>query len=280
MAHESQFVQAGWLANHLVDPAVVIIDCRFELTRPDVGRGAYAAGHIPGAFYFDLEGDMSGPKQAHGGRHPLPDLAAFAAKVGNAGIDGSVTVVAYDGQKGSNAARLWWMLRYLGHPRTLVLDGGWTAWREGGYPVSSEAPRRSPRTFTPRPRPGLLVGLDELRRRMGGGGVRVVDSRAPERYRGEVEPLDPVAGHIPGAANLPWTDNVDGTGHLKPIEWLKERFAGLASPPAEVIVYCGSGVTACANLMAMEEAGLSGARLYLGGWSDWCSYPENPVAKE
>jgi len=279
MVHESQFVQAGWLAEHLHDPSVVIVDCRFELTKPDAGGAAYAAGHIPGAVYFNLEGDLSGPKQAHGGRHPLPDLAAFTTTVGNAGIDDDATVVAYDDQRGSNAARFWWMLRYLGHPRILVLDGGWTAWRQGGYPVSTEVPRRSPRIFTPRLRSECLVDLDEVRRRMGRRSVRMIDSRAPERYRGEVEPLDPVAGHIPGAENLPWTDNIDDRGYLKPIERLKERFAGLESP-AEVIVYCGSGVTACANLMAMEEAGLSGAVLYLGGWSDWCSYPENPVVKE
>jgi len=191
-----------------------------------------------------------------------------------------VTVVAYDDQRGSMAARLWWMLRYLGHDRGKVLNGGWSAWRRGGFPTTVEVSPRAPRTFVPRIRPELLVDLDELRRRLTRGNVHLVDSRAPERYRGEIEPLDPVAGHIPGAANVPWTDSQDQQGTLKPVAVLQQHFARVHAGAESPIVYCGSGVTACANLLAMEEAGIGGAVLYLGGWSDWCSYPDNPVAKE
>jgi len=278
MAGKSNLVTAAWLAEHLSDPSVIVADCRFDLAQPGAGVLHYRRGHIPGAVYLDLESDLSGPKQAHGGRHPLPDIQAFSQKMGALGIDAGVTVVAYDAQQGSNAARLWWMLRYLGHGWVKVLDGGWTAWVGGGHPVTAALPVPTPRAFAPRARPELLVELEELRRRRR-EGVRLIDSRAPERYRGEVEPLDPVAGHIPGAGNLPWTENVDERGKLKPVPALAERLGGLRGDEKPPVVYCGSGVTACVNLLAMEEAGIRGAVLYLGGWSDWCSYAENPVAR-
>ena len=276
---ESNLATVEWLAEHLSHPLVVVADCRFDLAQPGAGALHYRQGHIPGAVYLDLEADLSGPKQTHGGRHPLPDIQAFSRKLGAAGIDAEVTVVAYDAQQDSNAARLWWMLRYLGHGRVKVLDGGWTAWVGGGHPVTAALPVAVPRAFVPRVRPELLVELEDLHGRQRRGGVRLIDSRAPERYRGEVEPLDPVAGHIPGAANLPWTENVDKQGKLKPVRALAERFGILRGDEAPPVVYCGSGVTACVNLLAMEEAGIGGAALYLGGWSDWCSYPQNPVAK-
>ncbi len=278
MVGESNLVTVEWLAEHVSDPSIVVADCRFDLAQPRAGAMHYRQGHIPGAVYLDLEADLSGPKQAHGGRHPLPDMQTFSRRLGAVGIDAEVTVVAYDAQQGSNAARLWWMLRYLGHGRVKVLDGGWTAWVEGGHPVTTALPAAAARVFVPRPRPELLLELEELRRRQRRGGVRLIDSRAPERYRGEVEPLDPVAGHIPGAGNLPWTGNIDEQGKLKPVPALADRFEVLRGE-GKPVVYCGSGVTACVNLLAMEEAGISGAVLYLGGWSDWCSYPENPVAK-
>jgi len=280
MADERNVVDAEWLARRLGDPTVVIADCRFDLAKPQAGLAEYRRAHVPGAVYLDLEADLSGPKAAHGGRHPLPDPAVFGRALGSAGIDQHVTVVAYDDQHGSMAARLWWMLRYLGHDRVKVLNGGWSAWRRGGYPTTAEVSPRAPRTFVARIRPELLVDLDELRRRLTRGGVCLVDSRAPERYRGEIEPLDPVAGHIPGAANVPWTDNQDQQGALKPVAVLRQQFDRLNAGTEPPIVYCGSGVTACANLLAMEEAGIRGAVLYLGGWSDWCSYPDNPVARE
>lgn len=278
MDHSRNLVTPAWLAAHVADPAVVIVDCRFDLTNPRAGREAYDRAHIPGAVHLDLERDLSGPKAPHGGRHPLPEMSRFAEKIGRVGIDERVVVVAYDAQNGSFAARLWWMLRYLGHDRVQVLNGGWQAWQRGGFPTTADVPTTMSRRFVPKLRSGVLVDIDDLRARLKRSGARLVDSRTPERYRGNVEPLDPVAGHIPGAVNLPWTDNQDETGAMKPVADLRRRFAGLREGDAQPIVYCGSGVTACANLLAMEEAGLADAVLYVGGWSDWCSYPDNPVA--
>ncbi len=276
MTERRNLVDVGWLAQHLDDPSVLIADCRFELGKPDAGRAAYDDAHIAGAVYLDLERDLSGPTRTHGGRHPLPDRDAFCRTLGALGVDGTVTVVAYDVPQAAVAPRLWWMLRYLGHGRVHVLDGGWPAWRAAGLPVSRDIPRPSARRFVPHPRPDLAVDVQAVRRAAAEGGARLVDSRAPERYRGEVESLDPVAGHIPGAVNLPWTETLDERGRLKPRAALAERFRSLGG--GDVVVYCGSGVTACANLLAMDEAGVSGARLYPGSWSDWCSYPDNPVA--
>lgn len=279
MTERRNLIDVPWLARHLDDPAVVIVDCRFDLAKPEAGRAAYGEAHVPGAAYLDLDRDLSGLKQAHGGRHPLPDRDAFCEKLGWLGIDGTVTVAAYDTPLAgvTPAARLWWMLRYLGHDRVYVLDGGWPAWLASREPVSREIPSRAARRFVPHPRRELAVDVERVRRIAADGGAHLVDSRAPERYRGEVEPLDPVAGHVPGAVNLPWTEILDAQGRLKPRAALVERFGGLGG--GEVVVYCGSGVTACANLLAMEEAGLLGARLYPGSWSDWCSYPDNPVAR-
>jgi thiosulfate/3-mercaptopyruvate sulfurtransferase len=276
MTARRNLVETEWLARHFDDPSVAIADCRFELAKPGAGRAAYDDAHIPGAVYLDLERDLSGPKRAHGGRHPLPDRDVFCRTLGALGIDDSVTVVAYDVPQAAVAPRLWWMLRYLGHDRVRVLDGGWPAWRAAGLPVSREAPRRPARRFVPHPRPELAADVEGVRRIVAEGGARLVDARAPERYRGEVEPLDPVAGHVPGAVNLPWNETLDERGRLKPKAALMERFGGLGG--AGAVVYCGSGVTACANLLAMDEAGLSDARLYPGSWSDWCSYSDNPVA--
>jgi thiosulfate/3-mercaptopyruvate sulfurtransferase len=278
MNRESNLVSADWLARRIGDADLVVVDCRYDLMRPEAGREQYAEGHVPAAFHLDLDTDLSGRKQAHGGRHPLPDIDAFCRKAGSIGIGDTTTVVAYDGQNGG-AARLWWMLRYLGHRSVRVLDGGWSAWRDGHYPVSREVPVPVERAFVPRLRVGDAVDLAELNQ-LRREGVRLVDSRTPERYRGEVEPVDPVAGHIPEAANLPWTDNIDEKGFLKPVEALRRRFGNVREGSGDLVVYCGSGVTACVNLLAMDEAGISGARLYVGGWSDWCSYRQNAVARE
>lgn len=278
MRGSTNLVTAEWLAGRLGDPAIVIADCRFDLAKPDAGRAEYAREHIPGAVYLDLETDLSAPKADHGGRHPLPAIESLARLFGRAGIDGSTTVIAYDAQNNCMAARLWWMLRYLGHDAVGVLDGGWSAWRRAGHPTTADVHPVAQRVFVPRVRTEMLVDMAGLRRRMSGRGGRLVDSRAPERYRGEVEPLDPVAGHIPGAINLPWTENQDDGGMLKPIEVLRQRFTAIGSE--QPIVYCGSGVSACSNLLAMDEVGIKNAVLYAGSWSDWCSYPENPVAKK
>ncbi|HLW47809.1 MAG TPA: sulfurtransferase [bacterium] len=273
----SHLVEIGWLARRLDDASVVAVDCRFELANRDAGRAAYAEGHIPGALYLDAERDLSGPAGPHGGRHPLPPLEQFSRTLGALGIDETITVVAYDVPQNGFAPRLWWLLRYLGHDRVAVLNGGWPAWLGTGLPVSRERePRRAPRRFVPHARPELAADLHEVRRIAAAGGAALVDSRAPERYRGEVEPLDPVAGHIPGAVNLPWNATLDQAGRFKPRAELAEQFNRLGD--ADPVVYCGSGLTACANVLAMLEAGIRGARLYPGSWSDWCSYPENAVA--
>jgi thiosulfate/3-mercaptopyruvate sulfurtransferase len=278
MTGHRNFVDVSWLAQRLDDPSIVIADCRFDLTDAAAGRAAFDEGHIPGAVYLDLEQDLSGPKGAHGGRHPLPDPDTLARTLGAVGIDETVTVIAYDDPAPplAPAARLWWLLRFLGHDRARVLEGGWPAWRAAGLRMSREPAHRAPRRFVPRPRPEMAAGVETVRRMIDDPNAALVDSRAPERYRGDVEPIDPVAGHIPGAVNLPWTETRDAEGRMRPRGQLAEQFAALRG--RDVVVYCGSGVTACANLLALDEAGLGGARLYVGSWSDWCSYPDNPVA--
>ncbi|MBO8163214.1 MAG: sulfurtransferase [Brevibacillus sp.] len=270
-------VSADWLAEHLHDPAIAIIDCRFVLGKPGAGLAAYIHSHIPGALYFDLEQDLSGPKAAdgHGGRHPLPSPEALTALFSAAGIDEHVTVIAYDDQDLAMAARLWWLLRYLGHDRAAVLDGGWQSWQRKGLPVSAEIVKRPPRRFVPRLRPDMLVGVEEVLQRTP--KTALIDSRAKERYSGQLETIDPKAGHIPGALHYFFKENLNSDGTLRPAAELRERFSPLARQE-ELIVYCGSGVTACVNLLALHMAGRPDARLYIGSWSDWCSYPHLPVA--
>lgn len=275
---QQPIVSAKWLHDRLARDDVVIADCRFELGDPAAGRRAYERAHIPDAIYFDLEEDLSGPVTGRGGRHPLPNLDEFCAKLGRRGIGDGITVVCYDDQQGQMAARLWWMLRYVGHDDVALLDGGYSAWRAAGYPVTESVPTPTPRQFTPRLRPDMVASMDAVRKISEGGRGVIIDSRAPERFRGETEPLDPVAGHIPGARNLPWMDNVTDIGFLRDQDDLRRRFDGLPDDMAQVVLHCGSGVSACVNLLAMELVGRGGAKLYVGGWSDWCSVQENPVA--
>lgn len=270
-------VTMDWLAEHLHDPNVVVADCRFVLGQPDAGRAAYEEGHIPGAIYVDLERDMSGPVREHGGRHPLPDLGIFTLRMGELGIGNDTVVVAYDDQGGPYASRLWWMLTFLGHRRVFVLDGGYSLWKAAGHPVEREAARKEARHFSPRVHTAMMISVDELRRKLGQPGVVLVDSREAARYRGEHEPLDRKAGHIPGAVNCFWKDGLDGEGRWKTAQAQAERFQRIGRDQ-EVIVYCGSGVTACPNVLALQEAGYENVRLYLGSWSDWISYEDNPVA--
>lgn len=277
MIKVKNIVTMAWLAEHLHDPNVAVADCRFMLSKPDAGRAAYEEGHIPGAVYVDMERDMSGPAREHGGRHPLPDLGIFALRMGELGIDGDTTVVAYDDQGGPFAARLWWMLTFLGHRRVHVLDGGFSAWKAAGYPVETEIVRREAKHFSPRVTTGMMIAVEELRRKLGQPGVAIVDSREPSRYRGEHEPIDRKAGHIPGAVNCFWKDGVDEDGKWRGAGEQAARFRRI-DPAAEVIVYCGSGITACPNVLALKEAGYENVRLYVGSWSDWVSYEENPVA--
>jgi thiosulfate/3-mercaptopyruvate sulfurtransferase len=259
-------VSTEWLRRHLDDSFLRLADVRWYLGEPDRGRQAYQEAHIPGAVYVDLETDLSadvGP-----GRHPLPEWDAFATRMGELGIGDDSVVVAYDDRGGGVAARLWWMLRAIGHQRTHVLDGGLAGWIADGSLVTHQLPDYQPNSLTVDLRPGIAVDRDELLARLGSG--LVLDARAGERYRGEVEPLDPVAGHIPGAINAPYEGNLDADGRFLPVEALAARYRDLGvGGETDTVVYCGSGVTACHNLLAMEHAGLGEALLYPGSWSDW-----------
>lgn len=268
------------LARHLADPGWVLVDCRFALSDPASGRRAYAAGHIPGACYAHLDEDLSGPIGPQTGRHPLPDPEQLAARLGAWGIDGETRVVAYDDTGGAFAVRLWWLLRWLGHCRGAILDGGLPLWQAQGGTITTEAPRRAPRTFLPRVDHAAWVSTDAVAEGIAGGRLQVVDARAGERFRGELEPIDRVAGHIPGAINLPFVGNLGADGRFLPPHRLRERFlAALGDTPPERVAHsCGSGVNACHNLLAMELAGLSGSRLYAGSWSEWIRDPQRPVA--
>jgi len=271
-------VSMKWLLARLYEENQVIVDCRFQLGKPDAGREAYEAGHIPGAIYLDLERDLSAPVGEHGGRHPLPDVGELASKLGAAGIDDSVRVVAYDDQGGAMASRLWWLLRYMGHENVAVMDQGYTAWKEAEFSVSDAAPAvRVPKPFAPRLQAGMLADVEEVRRAVEDDSAVLIDSREEPRYRGEVEPIDRVAGHIPGARNRFWKDALGANGQWKSGEEQRARFADLREDDP-VIVYCGSGVTACPNVLVLEEAGFRNVRLYAGSWSDWISYPSNPIA--
>ena len=274
------------LREHLDDSRWAIIDCRFDLARPEWGARAFAAGHIPGALYADLDRDLSGPRTALSGRHPLPEPAVLAATLSRFGIDATVQVVAYDQGPGAFAARLWWLLRWLGHHEVAVLDGGFAAWERAGLPVSSTIEARAPRQFSARADARALVSTAEVASAVDSGALTrrealLVDARSADRFAGENESIDPVAGHIPGARNHPFAGNHDAQGRfLTPAELARawqETLRG--SVPRQVIAMCGSGVTACHNLLALEVAGLSGARLYAGSWSEWIRDPAHAVAR-
>lgn len=270
-------VDVDWLRRHLHDPELRLVDCRFSLQDPQAGRQAFLAGHIPGAVFLDLEQDLCAPMRPDrkGGRHPLPDPEALATTLGQAGIGNAHHVVAYDAppEGGMFAPYLWWLLRWLGHERVSVLDGGITAWKAAGLPLSRRPTPPPPTLFTPKPHPEWVVDAEFVAHRPE--GTVLVDSRAPERYRGEAEPLDPVAGHIPGAVNRYWQEALEPSGRFKPAEAQADRFAGLEG---ELVVYCGSGISAAVNVLALQLIGKP-ARLYKGSWSDWVSVPGRPVAQ-
>ena len=258
---------------------LVLLDCSFDLADAAAGERAHAAGHLPGALYVHLDRDLSGAKTGRNGRHPLPQREALAARAGAWGIAPGVQVVCYDAQGMPYAARAWWLLRWLGHEAVAVLDGGVAAWTAAGGALTREpAIARSQPPYPPRP-PGMpTVDAAELLARLGSRPV--LDARAAERFRGDVEPLDPVAGHIPGAMNRFFKDNLQPDGRLQPAAQLREAFAALHADPAQLVHQCGSGVTACHNLLAMEHAGLRGSALYPGSWSEWCADPARPVARD
>ena len=275
-------ISAAQLAGALQSArAPLIVDCSFDLADAQAGRRAYDAGHLPGAHHLHLEHHLSGPKTGRNGRHPLPDRAAFQARMAALGLDDDTQVVACDNAGGIYAARLWWMLRWLGHPAVAVLDGGVAAWTAAGQPLQTDVPPAPALgRFTARAPLATLVHFDEVRATLGHPRHLVLDARAPDRFRGENETLDPVGGHIPGARNRLFRDNLGPDGRFKSAADLREAFDAVTGgrPATELIHQCGSGVTACHNLLAMEVAGLRGASLYAGSWSEWCQQPGAPVA--
>ncbi|HEV2702263.1 MAG TPA: sulfurtransferase [Steroidobacteraceae bacterium] len=261
-------------------PRTVIVDCRHDLSRPDWGRAEFAAGHVPGAVFAHLDRDLSGPVTPLSGRHPLPDPGALAAFLGAAGIEATTRVVAYDQDRSLYAARLWWLLRWLGHERVAVLNGGLAAWRAAGLPLEVSTASHTARQFIARPSLVRPVSTAEVERELAGGRILLLDARAADRFAGENETIDPVAGHVPGARNRPFALNLDGGGRLLPAAALSSQWRALlgATPPSQVVAMCGSGVTACHNLLAMELAELPGGRLYAGSFSEWIRDPRRKVA--
>lgn len=277
MPHET-LIDAKQLATALTTEDVVVADCRFSLTDPDLGRVQYGQGHVPGAFFFDLARDLSAPVEVHGGRHPLPDPNRLAERLEQAGVNENKLVVAYDDSRFAFAARFWWLLRYLGQHNVRVLNGGYKAWVSAGFAVSVEPPPPRRASFVPRPDSSLLATREEVRAHVAAADRRfnLVDAREPKRFRGEEEPIDPVAGRIPGARSFPWQDYTSTDGNAISETANQDRWSTLESKPT--ILYCGSGVTACVNALSLQAAGIAGARLYAGSFSDWCSYPELPIA--
>ncbi len=279
--HYTTLIDAGELRTLMAHRApLVLLDASFDLADAQAGERAYLEAHIPGAQYVHLEQDLSGTSNGRNGRHPLPGRQAFARTAGAFGITPQTQVVVYDRQGATYAARAWWLLRWIGHGPVAVLDGGFDAWLAAGGESESGAQARSPLADYPlQPVAMPTVDVDELERSLA--TVRLVDARAPERFRGEVEPLDARAGHIPGALNRFFRDNLAADGRFKPAETLRDEFTALLGEggAAPVVHQCGSGVTACHNLLAMEVAGLAGSVLYPGSWSEWSADPSRPIAK-
>ena len=271
------------LARQLSDPALVLVDCRHNLSDVDAGQRAYGASHLPGARFMHMDRDLSGERTGSNGRHPLPDVAALSGSLSRAGIDASKQVVAYDQNNGMWASRLWWLLHWLGHDAAAVLDGGIDKWIAEGRPTTADPPSVRPARFVAMTPQRVVSSADILRHLSGHSSnpLTIIDARAPERFRGDIEPLDPVAGHIPGAINRPYGANLTPQQTFKPAELLRAEFeAQLGGAPLSSVVHqCGSGVTACHNVLAMAVAGLPGSRLYPGSWSEWVADPTRPVAR-
>ena len=268
------------LAPHLTDPDWVIFDCRFTLAEADRGRRDYQKSHIFKAIYAHLNDDLAGPiVPDHTGRHPLPDVVAISHFFSKSGLDQNSQVIAYDDTGGSIAARVWWLLRWLGHDTVAILDGGWPKWMAEKRPTTDALEPPTPRSFVPRPRSDLWVTTDQIFAQLNDPRFRLVDSRNADRYRGENETIDPVAGHIPGAISAPYADNLNPDGTFKPAEQLRARFEPLLGdvPAAHTVFYCGSGITAAHNLIALEHAGLGEAKLYAGSWSEWITDRSRPI---
>ena len=263
------------LANHLDSPNWVIVDCSYDLADKNAGRNSYLESHIKGAVFANVHGDLSGPPVTDHGRHPLPSANALSALFSRLGINNDSQVIIYDNACACFASRLWWMLRYMGHETVAVLDGGWQVWEQAGLPVATGEDKNVPTRFQGVANKDWLVTVDRVT-----ASELLIDSRDPERYRGEVEPLDKAAGHIPGAINRFWKNNLDNNGFFKDATQLCKEFETSlgGTEMRETVFYCGSGVTACHNLLAVAHAGLDTPRLYAGSWSDWCSDPDRPVS--
>ncbi|MGB5592525.1 MAG: sulfurtransferase [Crocosphaera sp.] len=272
MSNLNPVVSGEWLAGQITNSNLVIIDCRFRLGEPNWGYEQYLTSHIQGAYYLNLDEDLSAAVTEHGGRHPLPDPSIFAEKLEAMGVTlGETLVVVYDDLRMAFAARLWWLLRYLGHEQVAVLDGGWQGWQSQGYPIDNFIPKGGAGHFIPQPHQDWIIDIEGVKSRQDLSNVILIDSRDGDRYRGEREPIDPIAGHIRGAINSPWKQVTNEQGVILSKTEQQSLWADFEGSE-EIIVYCGSGVTACVNLLSMELVGIQGAKLYPGGWSDWCSY--------
>ena len=275
-------VSSELLVNQLTDPHWIVVDCRFSLSDVGAGRQSYLTAHIPRAHYAHLDDDLSGAITRASGRHPLPDPATLSHTFGGWGITPNSQVVVYDDAGGIIAARLWWLLRWLGHERVAVLDGGWQAWQRLGYPEQQVEPVSLPTRYPVAPESSAWLTSDQVNQQLASRSIVLIDARAPERFKGVDEPIDPVAGHVPGALNHPFQLNLGGNGLLKKPEMLRTEYQALIGEykPDEVVHMCGSGVTACHNLLAMEHAGLLGSRLYAGSWSEWLRDPSRPLINQ
>jgi thiosulfate/3-mercaptopyruvate sulfurtransferase len=274
-------ISAAELVELHSESGMLVVDCRVALADPDQGARDHALAHVPGAVYAHLDRDLSDLSRRGLGRHPLPDDAAFSTTLSRWGWNPDLAVVAYDDANGAlAAARLWWLLRVAGHPLVTVLDGGLAAWRSANLPLESGEVKRDPSSVRVAFDPAAIVGFDELEQLRASGDLLLLDARAAPRYRGEVEPLDAVAGHVPGASNRPYSENLDPSGRFKSRDELHREFENLLAgrDPREVVHMCGSGVTACHNLLAMEHAGLTGSRVFAPSWSGWVSDPSRPIA--
>lgn len=272
-------IDGATLARNLDATDWRIFDVRHDLVTPAIGRQQYSEGHIPGARFVDLDRELSGDKTGANGRHPLPDADTFMATLGEWGIRPGQQIVVYDASGGTYAARLWWMLRWMGHYSVAVLDGGFPKWEKEGRPITAEVPHYAPSEYRGAPRT-MHVDVGFVAANLGKSEVTVIDARAAGRYAGVGETIDPVGGHIPGALNRPYNENLGKDGCFKPPETLAKEFAELLGnrAPKQIVHQCGSGVSACNNILAMEIAGLAGSRLYPGSWSEWCADPARPVA--
>ena len=272
MSQIEYIVDRQWLSSQLNNPQVVVVDCRFKLFDPSWGEKQYTKSHIKGAYYLSLDRDLSGEVKNHGGRHPLPNVDVLAQKFSKMGIVRNETlVVAYDDSRFAFASRLWWLLRYLGHNSVVLLNGGWNNWLKHDCPIDNIIPEHKSGSFNPQLNSDLLVDIETVKSARNKDEVVVVDSRDRDRYLGLTEPIDPVAGSIEGAVNSPWKQVSNESGYLKPQE-VQQQLWDDYQDAEEIIVYCGSGVTACVNLLSLSMAGIENTKLYPGGWSDWCSY--------